>query len=112
MPTPQKHDIGGFSVAWNFSIVCSVAWTGLLRAATGLGGVRVYAFYEDMIKEGISAIPERDTQAAGNLGDFSGQASIYSGVQGCVFVALQPDNAKVVRLLLILPTRSCQHPFS
>jgi hypothetical protein len=65
----------------------------------GLGGVRVCAFYEDMIKEGISAIPERDTQAAGDYGDFSGRASIYSGVQEWVFVALQPDNAKVVRFL-------------
>lgn len=42
----------------------------------GLGGVRVCAFYEDMIKEGISAIPEPDTQAAGVYGDFQ-RASKY-----------------------------------
>ena len=45
--------------------------------------------------QGISAIPERDTQAARIHGDFSGRTSRYSGVQGWVSVGLLPADARV-----------------
>lgn len=47
VPTPQKHDIDGFSVAWNSSIVCR-DW--LLAAAMYMRGVGMCAVYEDMMK--------------------------------------------------------------
>jgi hypothetical protein len=96
MPTPQKHDIGGFSVAWNSSIVCSVAWTGLMSAAMDMErfkNVCVLRRY-DQGRDICHPRTRYTGSQKGLYGDISGRTSIYSGVRGCNFCYIAASQCK------------------
>ena len=94
MPTPQKHDIDGLSVAWSFSTVCRRVWPGVAPpATTDMGGCKNVCALR-IYEQGISAISKRDTQAARIYGDFSEQRVYTPVYEDAFFVALQPGNGE------------------